>query len=100
MNFKRTNTEVGFARLQGRILYEARMARKMTREELAQASGIHCQRIFRIEMGDSTARAYDLAMMAEAMNVPLATLFPTAAEREPAQRNSRLALMEPEGAFA
>lgn len=99
MNFKRTNGEVSFSRRQGRILHHARVAREMTREQLAERSGVHHQRIFRIEMGDSTARAYDLALMAEVLDVPLACLFP-AAVPAPEYANSRVALMQPEGAFA
>lgn len=77
MNMKRTRDEVAFARAQGRLLYEARQAVGLTREQLSASSDVTPQTIYRIEMGDSTARAYDLLRIASVSRIPLGPIFTT-----------------------
>lgn len=85
MQLTRGGTEVRFARAQGRLLYEARQMQEMTRTQLAEYSGVHPQQIFRIEMGEATARAYDVARLARVLRVPLWQVFPEVPEALPAR---------------
>lgn len=86
MKLPRSEQEVRFACAQGRILYELRSQRGMTRKHLAKATGISQQAIFRYEMGDSTASSYDLAMLASSLGVKVETLCPDPNAIQPLRR--------------
>lgn len=77
MKLKRTDREITFARTQGRKLYALRREQKMTRRQLATATGINQAMLFRLEMGDATANGFQLNMIAFALSVPREQLFPT-----------------------
>lgn len=79
MRLPRSEHEVRFAEAQGRMVYKARIEHGMTRRDLAEASGLTQQSIFRIEMGDSTASSFDLAMIARALATTVQDLTPNPA---------------------
>lgn len=76
MKLKRTEKEIAFARTQGRKLYDIRKARKLSRLQLAKATGLNASMIYRIEMGDTTATAFVLDAVADALGATADDLFP------------------------
>ena len=82
MKAKRTGEEVTFARRQGRSLYELRNRRRMTRAQVSRESGVNYWALYRIEMGDTTATAYQLAALSRALNTPHEYFFPAIDARE------------------
>jgi transcriptional regulator with XRE-family HTH domain len=76
MKLKRTEKEIAFARTQGRKLYDIRKARKLSRRQLAKACGLNPAMIYRIEMGDTTATAFVLDAVADALGATADDLFP------------------------
>lgn len=76
MKLPRSQHEVRFAEAQGRLIYEIRIANGLSRRALAESSGVSCQAIFRIEMGEATASTYDIAMLARALGVKVEELCP------------------------
>jgi transcriptional regulator with XRE-family HTH domain len=76
MKLKRTNREESFAQAQGRLIYDCRTERGITRKQLAEHTGIHSVMLMRIELGDTTASTFVLYLLADALNVPRDTFFP------------------------
>lgn len=77
MKLPRTEEEIAFARAQGRRLYDLRQRRGLSRPQLQLASGVNCWTLYRIEMGDSTASAFQIDALAAALNAPREQFFPT-----------------------
>lgn len=82
MNVERNPEERHFSKAQGLAIQKIRLQRAMTRAQVSLKSGVEAQRIFRIEVGRSTARAFDLALIAQVLGVPLAEIFPAAQAKE------------------
>jgi transcriptional regulator with XRE-family HTH domain len=80
MKLQRTDREVAFARVQGKAVYELRMKKGISRRRLADFTGINYSMIFRIEMGEATASAFDLDAIAGALDASRENLFPRTAE--------------------
>lgn len=76
MKFCRSEEEVRYARAQGRVIHARRAHLAMTRKELAWLSGLTYQSVFRIEMGDRTASAWDLERLARVLRVDVSELWP------------------------
>lgn len=77
MKPKRKAKEAEFARLQGRRIYDLRNELPMSRRELSDRTGLNQQLIYRIEMGESTANAYELDALARALDASRDQLFPS-----------------------
>lgn len=59
----------------GRNITAARMAAKLSQEDLAELSGISRQTVYRLETGVRAARIDWLIEIADALHVPLASLI-------------------------
>jgi transcriptional regulator with XRE-family HTH domain len=84
MKPNRTPSEVAFARAQGRKLYDLRNARKMTRAQVHTASGINFWTLYRLEMGDTNATAFQLVALSRTFRVPCDYFFPDNFTQAPA----------------
>lgn len=76
MKLPRKKEEILFSTVQGRCIYDLRLSREMTRREMEKLTGISQQALFRIEMGQATASAYDLRQIARALGVTIEVLSP------------------------
>ncbi|PRP93378.1 DNA-binding transcriptional repressor PuuR [Enhygromyxa salina] len=59
----------------GRTLKRLRRARRMTQEDLGEASGLASDTIRRIEIHDVSPRLATLAMIARGLGLPISTMF-------------------------
>ena len=80
MKTQRTEKERAFAKSQGKLIFNLRNKRGITRPQLAKFTGITQTMIFRIEMGDSTASSFVLDAIATALDVSRETLYPRPGE--------------------
>jgi transcriptional regulator with XRE-family HTH domain len=73
---KRSEQEIAFSKAQGRMLYALRNERELTRRDLAAITGVNMWTLYRIEMGDTTATAYQIDAISSALAARRESLFP------------------------
>jgi transcriptional regulator with XRE-family HTH domain len=82
----RTDAEIAFARLQGRMIFALRSGQGISRKQLADDAHLTYSSVYRIENGDLTGGAFDLAMICAVLEVSVSDVFPEA-PRMPTSHN-------------